>query len=144
MSSEPHPVVRFTSALDGVCPDMLTGFFTGWPHPPTPETHLRLLRGTDAVVLALDESSGKVVGYIAALTDGVLTAYIGHLEVLPAWRGRGIGSELVRRMLDNYKDLYMVDLMCDPEVQPFYERLGMRPNTGMSLRNYAIQSGRSA
>jgi hypothetical protein len=36
----------------------------------------------------------------------------------------------------------MIDLLCDPDVQPFYGRLGMRPATGMLIRNYDRQSGR--
>ena len=63
-----------------------------------------------------------------------------HLEVLPAYQGRGIGSELVRRMLARLDDLYMVDLVCDPELQPFYARLGLRPAAAMVLRRYERQA----
>ena len=35
----------------------------------------------------------------------------------------------------------MVDLMCDPEVQPFYARLGLRPASGMLRRRHERQSG---
>ena len=31
-------------------------------------------------------------------------------------------------------DFYAVDLMCDPELQPFYERFGMHRATGMIIR----------
>lgn len=72
---------------------------------------------------------------------GVLSAYIPLLEVLPAYRGRGIGRELVRRLLEGLRGRYMVDLLCDPALQPFYARVGMRPATGMMVRNYARQSG---
>ena len=34
-----------------------------------------------------------------------------------------------------------VDLLCDAELQGFYARLGMRPASGMMLRNYERQSG---
>jgi predicted N-acetyltransferase YhbS len=61
--------------------------------------------------------------------------------VLPDYQGRGIGSELTRRMLATLSHLYMVDVICDEDVQPFYERLGMRRATGMLLRNYAEQAG---
>jgi ribosomal protein S18 acetylase RimI-like enzyme len=94
------------------------------------------------VVLAIDEDLDVVVGFITAISDGVLAAYIPLLEVLPEYRGRGIGKELVRRMLDRLGDLYAIDLMCDPEVQSFYASLGMRPATGMMIRNYEYQSGR--
>jgi GNAT superfamily N-acetyltransferase len=60
---------------------------------------------------------------------------------VPDYRGRGIGTELMRRMLDTLRALYMIDLLCDPELQPFYARLGMRPATGMLVRNYDRQAG---
>lgn len=133
-------MVTYTDSLTDLTADRLRGgFFAGWPNPPTPETHLKLLRGSDHVVLARDGE--QVIGYITAISDGVLAAYIPHLEVLPAYRGQGIGSELVRRMLDKLRHLYMIDLMCDPDVQPFYERLGLRRYSGMIYRNYERQSG---
>jgi ribosomal protein S18 acetylase RimI-like enzyme len=134
-------MITYTTSAAGVTADHLRGgFFEGWGAPPAPETHLSLLQGSSHIVLARDGDS--VIGYITAISDGVLAAYIPHLEVLPAYRGQGIGSELVRRMLDQLRHLYMIDLICDPDVQPFYERLGMRRYSGMIYRNYERQSGR--
>lgn len=134
--------IRYVYSVEDVVPGHLEGFSEGWPDPPSPETHLRLLEKSDHVVLALDGDLGKVVGFITAISDGVLSAYIPLLEVLPAYRGRGIGSELVRRMLDQLSGLYMVDLVCDVDLQPFYASLGMRPATAMVVRNYERQSGK--
>ena len=134
-------MMRFTDSLEGITADGLTGFFVGWPSPPSPETHLRLLRGSDAVVLALDDDSGRVIGFITAITDGVLSAYIPFLEVLPEYQGRGIGQELVRRMMEKLAGLYMVDIVCDPGLLPFYRRFGMVAGSSMMLRRYEHQSG---
>lgn len=133
--------VRYTDSLEGVTAEQLHGFFVGWPDPPSPEIHLKLLGGSWAVVLAVETDTECIVGFITAISDGVSAAYIPHLEVLPEYQGQGIGSELVRQMLAKLHDLYMVDLICDPDVQPFYERLGMRRYSGMILRNYERQSG---
>ncbi len=64
----------------------------------------------------------------------MLYAFIPLLEVLPSHRGRGIGSELVERLLEELKHFYAVDLMCDPELQPFYDRFGMHRAIGMVIR----------
>ena len=133
--------IRYVDTVEGIGPGQLDGFFEGWPDPPSPETHLRLLEHSDHVVLAVDGDSGNVVGFVTAISDHVLSAYIPLLEVLPEYRGRGIGSELVRRMLDRLSDLYMVDLLCDVDLQPFYASLGMHPATGMMVRNAERQSG---
>jgi ribosomal protein S18 acetylase RimI-like enzyme len=134
-------MIFYTDSIANVTAKDLGGFFDGWLDPPAPATHLRLLAGSDAVVLAVDDETGKVVGFITAISDGVLSAYVPLLEVLPAYRGRGIGSELVRRMLDRLSGLYAVDLLCDVELQPFYARWGMKAASGMLVRNYDRQSG---
>jgi len=134
-------VIVYSDSIDGIGPDDLHGFFVGWPNPPSPDTHLRILMGSDHIALARDDESGRVVGYVTAITDGVLAAYIPHLEVLPEYQGQGIGTALMRRILATLETLYAIDLLCDEDVQPFYARLGMRPATGMMVRNYARQSG---
>jgi ribosomal protein S18 acetylase RimI-like enzyme len=134
-------MIIYTDSLEGITADQLHGgFFDGWPNPPIPETHFKILRGSFAFVLAVDDQTGQVVGFITAVSDGVSAAYIPHLEVLRAYRQQRIGSELVQRMLARLSDLYMIDLICDDDVQPFYARLGMRPCGGMIIRNYDRQS----
>lgn len=132
----------YTTSVDGLTPSQLEGFFVGWPNPPKPSVHLQLLKESYKVVLCLDETTQKVIGFITATSDGVLSAYIPFLEVLPSYQGRGIGQELVKRLLEELKDIYMIDLICDESLQPYYEKLGMRRSTGMIVRNFENQSGR--
>ena len=127
-------MIDYTDSLVGIRPEQLEGFFVEWPHPPSPETHLRLLAGSDHVLLALDLETERVIGFVTALTDGVLSGFIPLLEVLPAYQGQGIGQALMSRMLDRLAHLPNVDLLCDPDVVPFYERFGMKPVQGMVLR----------
>lgn len=137
-------MILYTTSLDGLTPERLGGgFFVGWPNPPTPATHLRILQRSAHVVLAVDEEApgAPVVGFINALSDGVLAATIPLLEVLPACQGRGIGSALVRRMIEVLQPIYMIDLLCDRTLVPFYQRLGMQAVSGMVIRNYATQAG---
>ena len=134
-------MIIYQDDLTGITPAMLQGFFVGWPNAPSPETHYRILQGSQYLVLARDDQAQRVVGFINAVSDGVLSAYIPLLEVLPDYQQRGIGVELVRRMLAQLQHFYAIDLLCDPEVQAFYAKVGMRPATGMMLRNYEHQSG---
>jgi ribosomal protein S18 acetylase RimI-like enzyme len=136
-------MIEYRTSIDGITADQLAGpFFVGWPDPPSPQTHLELLRSSAHVVLALHEPDQQVVGFINAISDGVFMAFIPLLEVIAPYQGRGIGSELTRRLVSRLEDFYTVDVMCDPELQPFYEHLGFRMATGASLRNYSRQSGR--
>jgi ribosomal protein S18 acetylase RimI-like enzyme len=128
-------VINYQETLDGITPEGLTGFFQGWPTPPSAEQHLKLMNGSEAIVIAVDpEASGRVVGFVTAVGDGVLAAYVPLLEVLPEYRGRGIASELVRRLLARLDDRYMIDLVCDETLVSFYERFGMTRVTAMVIR----------
>ena len=115
------------------------GFFVGWPNPPSTNVLKSILSGSYKVVLAYEDK--KLVGFINAISDGVLSAYIPLLEVLPDYQGRGIGKELVLRMQEALSHLYMVDLLCDADLIPYYEKLGMSKASGVCLRNYERQSG---
>lgn len=134
-------MIRYTGSLQAVSAEDLKGFFVGWPNPPSAETHLRILEGSDRVILAIDSESKAVVGFITAITDQVLAAYIPLLEVLPAYQGQGVGQELVKRMLADLKNYYMIDLLCDGSLTSFYEQFGLVPATGMMKRNYDKQGG---
>ena len=135
-------VITYTSDLSGVLPSHLEGFFVGWPHAPSPDRHLAVLEGSRHVVLAREGTEDRVVGFVTAVGDGVLSAYIPLLEVLPEFQGRGIGTELVRRLLADLVDLYMVDLCCDEALVPFYERLGFRRwDAGMGFRRHEAAAG---
>jgi ribosomal protein S18 acetylase RimI-like enzyme len=135
-------MIRYTDQIAGIRPEQLAGFFEGWPDPPTPDTHLKILAASHEVALAIDDQSGAVVGFITAISDGVLSAYIPLLEVLPDHRGQGIGHELLRIMLQRLDGVYMIDLICDARAQSFYQSAGMEPATGMVRRNYERQSAR--
>lgn len=133
-------MVTYTdSPADLSVEDLKGGFFAGWPNRPSPEAHYQILARSAAIVVARI-AGGKVVGFITAISDGISCAYIPHLEVLPDYQGRGIGTALIQQMLAKLRHLYMLDLVCDPELQSFYERLGMRPVVGIVVRNYDRQS----
>ena len=129
-------MIDYLYSAKEISADQLHGFFVGWPNPPSREIHLRLLQQSDEVVLAQDTSNGTIVGFITAITDGVLAAYIPLLEVLPEYQHQQIGRNLVQKMLERLNGYYMVDLLCDPDLQPLYEQAGMRRANGLFLRNH--------
>ena len=134
-------MITYTTNLDLVSEDMLGGgFFVGWPNPPSPQAHMRILRGCYLTWLAIDTEANKVIGFVNAISDGVLAAYIPLLEVLPGYQKNGIGKELVTRILDSLKNFYMVDLLCDEDMQDYYARFGMHKATGSFMRNYDRQN----
>ena len=120
---------------------IIDGFFVGWPNPPSNHAFKKILINSQHIVLAIDEN--RLVGFINAISDKTLSAYIPLLEVLPDYKGKGIGAELVSRMKEELKAYYMVDISCDNEVVPFYEKQGFRKNNSMYLRHYENQNASS-
>lgn len=133
--------IIFLDSVLKVAPAELQGFFAGWPKAPTPETLLRILQNSEHCVVAYDTTAKKVIGFVNCISDGILSAYIPLLEVLPQYQNRGIGKELVTRMLERTKEYYMTDTCCDEDLIPFYQKFGMEQSTGMIRRNYKRQSG---
>ena len=117
----------------GLRPEDLAPFFFGWRPAPTVEQRLNMLRGSAKVWLAFD--GDRLIGFINAIMDGALMAFIPLLEVLPEYQGQGVGKAFVRRMTESLATHYSVDIVCDPEVAPFYAKLGFIELSGMASRN---------
>ena len=130
--------IEYLDTVDSIAGSDLIGFFVGWPNPPTQEKHLEILKNSSYVILAKDDETGKIIGFINAISDSTLSAYIPLIEVLPEYQGNNIGKELVQRMLNKLKGYYMIDLCCDEKLSTFYDKFGMAKSTGMILRNYEV------
>jgi ribosomal protein S18 acetylase RimI-like enzyme len=68
----------------------------------------RLVREAQRVVGLYD--GDRQVGFARAFTDGVSLVYLADVYVRPDYRGRGLGVELVREMVENgpYADVRWV------------------------------------
>jgi ribosomal protein S18 acetylase RimI-like enzyme len=65
----------------------------------------------------------KQIGFARAISDGVTLAYLADVYVLEPYRGRGLGYELVREMVENsFKDVRW--MLNTADAQGLYEKLG--------------------
>jgi GNAT superfamily N-acetyltransferase len=126
-------VITYRLDASGVERQDLAPFFEGWPTPPSLDRRLAAVRGADHVAIAFD--GDRLVGFATALSDGALMACLSLLEVIASHRRRGIGTGLVRALEREIGDLYGLDLCCDEEVVPFYERQGFSRVAGMVHRS---------
>ena len=127
--------IDYRTSAAGIRWEQLDGFFVGWAVRPSAATLLSHLERSYRCAVAVDLSGDRVVGFATAVSDGLLAAYVPLLEVLPGWHERGIGTELMRTLLSQLEHLYMVDLSCEEELAPFYERVGLTPGRAMIRRN---------
>lgn len=135
-------MIKYINDLESITPNKLKGFFVDWSNSPSTRKHLDLLSKSDFFWLAIDDQTGNVIGFITAISDQVLSAYIPFLEVLAKYKSKGIGSKLVDLMIESLKDYYMVDLVCDEGLADFFKQFNMFKTQGMILRNYEKQSGK--
>ena len=134
-------MIKYMDHLRAISPRDLKGFFVNWPNPPAPHKHYQILENSTYRIIAIDEETDKVVGFINALSDEVLYAYVPLLEVLPEYQNRGVGRQLVEKMLLKLKDYYAVDLCCDDNLENYYNKFGFFKAAGMIKRNYQKQNG---
>ena len=95
-----------------------------WSSGHFPEKLQKAMAGFSAVYSAWDGDT--LVGLIAALDDGVMTAYIHYLLVRPEYQGAGIGKALVERMKARYLDYLRTVLVAYDEEIGFYEACGFQ------------------
>ena len=98
-----------------------------WAEGRSRETVERLVEEAQRVVGLYRD--GRQVGFCRAATDGVSFVYLADVYVLPEHRGRGLGVELVREMIENspYTDLKW--LLHTADAHELYARFGFgRPN----------------
>ena len=110
---------------------------TGWTEASeTPDERLaasltRAWRGACA------RADGEVIGCGLILSDGVLHALIVDVIVDPEWRGRGVGTGIMRRLIAMCREagILQTQLFCARGKRPFYERLGFeaRPEDGPGM-----------
>ena len=90
------------------------------------------LRGSAAVVSAWD--GDELVGFARAVGDGVYRALVEDVVVDEAWRGRGVGQELIARLVAQLSSTEEIRLVTRPETTPFYEGCGFERDAAATMR----------
>lgn len=71
-----------------------------------------LLEQAEYVIAAYDDE--QLVGLIRTIGDGYYVVLIQDILVLPSYQGRGIGSELLKRLMDKVRTRPQIYLVTDP------------------------------
>ncbi|MBC8009426.1 MAG: GNAT family N-acetyltransferase [Burkholderiales bacterium] len=104
--------------------DQLTALYRahGWSAADKPDLLHRALLHSHALVSAW--ADGRLVGVGNAISDGFLVVYYPHLLVSPECQGRGIGTEIMRRLKERYAGFHMHMLVADGLAVDFYRKQG--------------------
>jgi GNAT superfamily N-acetyltransferase len=84
----------------------------------------RQLAGAWRVVACYERATGRMVAFARAVSDGVALAYLADVFVLGDARGRGLGVELVRTMVDGGPGADFRWMLHTADAHGLYERFG--------------------
>ena len=96
--------------------------WTNYTHQP--QMLEQALSHSLAIYLALDGDA--VVGLVRLVGDGFSSVFVQDLIVLPSYQRQGIGSDLMKEALGDFKDAYQVQLATEQTEKTlgFYRSLG--------------------
>ena len=96
--------------------------WTNYTHQP--QMLEKALSHSLAIYLAHDGDA--VVGLTRLVGDGFSSIFVQDLIVLPSYQRQGIGSALMRKTLEDFKDAYQVQLVTEQTEKTlgFYRSLG--------------------
>jgi GNAT superfamily N-acetyltransferase len=106
-----------------------------WAEGRPRATQDRLIDEASRVVGLYD--GDRQIGFCRAFSDGVSLAYLADVYVLEEYRGRGLGEELVREMVEKgpYADVKWI--LHTTDGHPLYRKLGFEEP------NYKVMERRS-
>jgi GNAT superfamily N-acetyltransferase len=85
----------------------------------------RLVREASRVVGVYD--GDRQIGFARAVSDGASVTYLADVYVLPEYRGRGLGVELVREMVENGPHAETRWILHTADAHRLYEKFGFGP-----------------
>ena len=70
--------------------------------------------------------SDRLVGIIRAVGDGRTIVFVQDIIVLPEYQRKGIGTKLLKAVMDKYHDVYQMELLTDntEKTKAFYRSVG--------------------
>jgi len=93
-----------------------------WSSADQGETLRSALLASHSLVTAW--ADGRLVGLGNAISDGFLVVYYPHLLVLPRFHGKGVGSEIMRRLKKKYESFHQHMLVAEAKAVGFYTKCG--------------------
>jgi len=100
----------------------------GWSnYYERPEMLCKAFQNSLCVLGAYEDNT--LVGILRAVGDGASILLIQDILVYPQYQRQGIGTKLMQTVLEEYKNVYQVQLMTDDteKTVTFYKSLGFRP-----------------
>lgn len=110
----------------------------GWTNYTQNPTMLKEAYKNSLHILAALNEEGKLLGVLRAVGDGASILFIQDILVYPAYQHQGIGTALLQKTLEKYKDVYQIQLATDDSTKTvsFYESNGFTSLTSLNCVSF--------
>jgi ribosomal protein S18 acetylase RimI-like enzyme len=115
----------WSDSLDGVDWQELSELMRAAPLGNKPPELLRTAF-TNSLYRCFVADEGRLVGAGRVIGDGVDAAYLCDVALLPGHQGRGLGQEIVGRLVEKARGHRKIILYAVPGKEGFYKRFGFR------------------
>ena len=98
-----------------------------------------LIRGFQHSLLVLAAyENGELLGILRAVGDGFTIVFVQDILVFPNHQRRGVGTALLRAVLDRFAAVRQMALVTDdtPKTVAFYQSLGFKELSDMGCRGF--------
>jgi GNAT superfamily N-acetyltransferase len=124
-------------------PQLMELFAAGWwTADRIAEDVAAMLAASDLLFTLVHRPEDRLVGFARVLTDGVYLALVLDVLVAPDARGSGLGRMLMDAVVRHPRlaAVRSVELVCQPELFPFYGRWGFTERVGRSTLMRLVRS----
>ena len=119
----PEPGVRVRESRD-IAPEELLALLDACDAAPCARDPGRIeLAIENSPYIAHARAGDALVAYLSAFSDSACAVFVAQFVVHPAWRRRGLGTHLLRKLEAQYPGV-PVQVEADHTAQPFFEKLG--------------------
>jgi aralkylamine N-acetyltransferase len=100
-----------------------------WNGVDNPELVLRIIKGSHCFMVAQDNR--EIVGMGRSISDRISDAYIQDVTVKKKFRGQGIGTHIIRMIINRLQmdGIFWIGLIAEKGSHSFYETIGFKPMT---------------
>lgn len=109
----------------------------GWTNYTTRPEMLKVAYENSLLTLAAYEDKA-LVGIVRTVGDGASIVFIQDLLVRPEFQRKGIGTALMKAVLERYPDVYQMELMTDDteKTAAFYQSMGFQRAESLGCRAF--------
>ena len=105
---------------------------TSWANNRSPLDIQQMLDRSQITLGVWDED--RLIAFSRVITDDLYRALIDDIVVDNSYRGQGIASQMLEKMLIRMQHIETIMLDCDPELSDFYGKFGFHIKHGASMQ----------